>query len=153
MRVLRLVGLVGLLAATCSCTNVSAPTEQSSPPPGSSGPTSLSGTWDVTLTVTGGNQRPVGSQLRGTMTLTAASDSNALDGTLDLGSAIAGTIHGSQAGNGFVMTTDETAPCHSGSFDTPDGHVDDAFTGLTGTFDGRDCNGKLVASLVGVRRS
>jgi hypothetical protein len=153
MNVVRLAGLLAVLALPCACTSVSAPTEGTSPPPpGSPGPVGVSGTWNVTLTVTGGNSLPAGSQLGGTLTLDAAPDTNALNGSLTLSSGIAGTIQGSQAGNGFVMTTHETAPCHSGAFDTPDGHANDAFTQLAGTFDGRDCNGKLVASFVAVRR-
>ncbi|HEX4823289.1 MAG TPA: hypothetical protein VFV19_03160 [Candidatus Polarisedimenticolaceae bacterium] len=148
--------LSALLALLAACTNVSAPTDSSSsspPPSGPGGPTSLSGTWDATLTVTGGNALPKGTKLTGTIVLVADTDTNALSGTLTLSNGIAGTIQGAQAGNGFVMTTTETLPCHSGSFDTPDGRVNDAFTQLTGTFDGRDCNGKLVAALAAVRRS
>jgi hypothetical protein len=149
----RYLGTAALLAALSACTTASPPGDASSAPPtGSPGFRSVGGTWSVTLTVTGGSQVPVGTKLHGTMTLDAPADSNALDGALTLASGITGSIQGSQAGNGFVMTTAETAPCHSGSFDTPDGRANAAYTQLNATFKGRDCNGKLEATLAAVRQ-
>jgi hypothetical protein len=113
--------------------------------------TNVAGTWDVTFVVTGGHELPINSTFAGSMVLNVDSATDGIAGTLTLASGWTGLINGHEIGNQFSLTTHETAPCGSGTFDTPDGHAGTEFMTLTGTFDGRDCNGTLQTSFTAVR--
>ena len=148
-RTMRIVGIAAAIALLSACATSLSPTGSPSPSP--SNP-SVEGSWAINLTVSGGSLLPKGSQLAGSMTLNVDSGTGAIGGTLTLANGITGAITGTESGQDFTLSTNETAPCHSGTFDTTDGLADVGYLQLTGTFDGRDCNGKLSASLIAMRQ-
>lgn len=145
----RALGITAAILFLSACATSLSPTDSPSPTPSNS---SVEGAWAINLTVSGGSLLPKGSQLAGSMTLNVDSGTGAIGGTLTLTNGITGAITGAESGHEFTLSTSETAPCHSGTFDTTDGQADVGYLQLTGTFDGRDCNGKLSASFIAMRQ-
>ena len=106
----------------------------------------LTGTWNVTLTVTGGVQAPVGTLL--TATFTIAQTGSSFTGTFSTGGGFSGSLSGTISVQTFSLTITQGAPC-PGTF-TGAGTAANSLGGsigvtqMTGSYSGSDCKGTLA---------
>ena len=107
----------------------------------------LTGTWNATLTVTGGVQAPVGTQL--TATFTIAQTGSTITGTFSTGGGFSGSLSGTVSGETFSLTITQGAPC-PGTF-TGAGTATSAVTQMAGSYAGSDCNGTLAVDFVATK--
>ena len=108
----------------------------------------VTGTWDVTSTVTGGTEAPPGTQFTAVFTL--AQSGTSVTGTFSTSGGLSGQIAGSISGQAFALTISQGAPC-PGSF-SGSATVSGSGTQLAGSYSGSDCNGTLQVSAVATRR-
>jgi hypothetical protein len=118
-----------------------------------SGPTSpeggydLSGAWLATITITGGEQMPPGTQYNASMSLNQSG--NDVTGNFTLGGSLTGQISGTLNGSEFTFTLTQNAPC-PGTFNGS-GTVGYPGERITATYTGSDCNGSVEADLVATK--
>ena len=106
----------------------------------------LTGTWNATLTVTGGVQAPVGTQL--TATFTIAQTGSTITGTFSTGGGFSGSLSGTVSGQTFSLTITQGAPCpgtFTGAGTAPSSNTQNQ---MTGSYSGSDCNGTLAVDFV-----
>jgi len=106
----------------------------------------VTGTWDVSITSTGGNQVSPGSHW--TAVITSVQSGSSVSGTWVTFVGGSGQVSGSVSGDDFDMTLAETSPC-VGTY-----HGIGIVNGnqLSGTYSGADCLGTLQASFTATKR-
>lgn len=107
----------------------------------------LTGTWNATLTVTGGVQAPVGTQFTATFTIVQAGST--FTGTFSTGGGFSGSLNGTVSSQTFSLTITQGAPC-PGTF-TGAGTANSTVTQMTGSYSGSDCNGTLAVDFVATK--
>lgn len=107
----------------------------------------LAGTWDVTLTTTGGTQGPIGTQTPAMAEIVQRA--RVLSGTLTMPGGLSASLDGLVTGQEFDLTVTQSAPC-PGSF-TGTGAANLALTRITGSYSGSDCNGALTVDFVATK--
>ena len=106
------------------------------------------GTWDATMTVTGGTQASPGTEF--TVTFDLNQTGTEVYGTFSTQGGADGIVTGSVSG--MTVTGSATqAPACAGSYDFV-GTVDASGTSMTGTFDGSDCSGTLQATFTATKQ-
>ncbi len=108
----------------------------------------VTGTWDATMTVTGGTQAPPGFQFTATFTL--AQSGTSVSGTFATEGGLSGQVSASLSGQTINFTITQGLPC-TGSF-TGAAAVSTSGTQINGSYSGSDCNGSLSASFVANKR-
>ena len=106
----------------------------------------VTGTWDVSITATGGNQVSLGSHW--TAIITAVQSGSSVSGTWVTSISGGGQVSGSVSGDNFDMTLAETSPC-VGTYQGI-GMVNG--NQMSGTYTGSDCFGTLQASFTATKR-
>jgi hypothetical protein len=109
----------------------------------------VTGTWDVTIAVTGGTQAPPGSQFTAVFTL--AQSGSTVTGTFSTAGGLSGQISGSVSGQAFAFAILQGTPC-LGSF-SGTATVSGSGTQISGSYFGSDCNGTLQVSAVATNRN
>jgi len=107
----------------------------------------VTGTWDVSITSTGGNQVPVGSHW--TAIITTVQTGSSASGTF-VTSGGGGQVSGSVSGDDLDMTIAQTSPC-AGTYHGI-GMVNAASNLMSGTYSGADCYGTLETSFTATKR-
>lgn len=106
----------------------------------------FSGTWDVVMTVTGGNQLPAGTEVDAT--LTVSQTGNTCTGTFNTEQGLGGQITGTVSGNTVSLTLNQGPPCPG----TYTGSATLSGNTVTGSYSGTDCFGTIAADFTGTRR-
>jgi len=110
--------------------------------------TDVTGIWDVTFTVTGGDLGvPIGSQYSGTLTLVQSGMD--VSGAFPTPGGSTASLEGLVVGQALTFTITEDPPC-SGTA-TGDGTIDADFNRIDGSTSGTDCNGTVMADFVALR--
>ena len=104
----------------------------------------IAGSWNATMTSTGGSELPVGTQYGVAFTLTQ--NGGSVSGTWASGGGAGGTISGTISDNNFTFTGASPSPC-VGSF-SGTGTVNGTSTSISGAYSGSDCNGTFAVSFV-----
>jgi len=106
----------------------------------------VTGTWDTSMTVTGGTQGPVG--FHWTAVFTVIQSGASVSGTGITSSNTGGQVSGSVSGDDLDFTLTQTSPC-AGTY-----HGIGMVNGnqMSGTYAGGDCGGTLQASFTAVKR-
>ena len=108
----------------------------------------VTGTWDVSMTVTGGTQAPVG--FHWTAVFTVVQSGSSVSGTGVTSSDTGGQVSGSVSGDDLDFTLAQTSPCvgtyHGFAM------VNAASNQMSGTYSGSDCFGTLQASFTATKR-
>jgi hypothetical protein len=121
--------------------------DSSGPAPGP--PTvNVTGTWDASMTITGGTQGPVG--FHWTAVFTVVQSGSSVSGTGVTSSGSGGQVSGSVSGDDLDITLTQTTPC-TGTYHGI-GMVNAASNQMSGTYSGADCNGTLQASFTAIKR-
>ncbi len=109
--------------------------------------TDVTGTWDVTFTVTGGNVVPVGQRYNGTLMLVQTGMD--VTGTFPTPGGSSADLEGMVVGQALTFTITEDPPCSGTAMG--DGTIDASFNRIDGTTSGTDCNGTVEADFVAKR--
>ena len=108
----------------------------------------VTGTWDASITATGGTQFPVGSH--GTAVFTMVQSGSTASGTWVLSGGGGGQVSGSVSADDLDLTIAQTNPC-VGTFHAI-GMVNSASNLMSGTYAGADCGGTVQASFTSTKR-
>jgi hypothetical protein len=108
----------------------------------------ITGTWDASMTVTGGTQAPVG--FHWTAVFTVIQSGSSVIGTGITSSGSGGQVSGSVSGDDLVITLTQTSPCNG--IYHGNGMVNAASNQMSGTYSGSDCNGTLQTSFTAIKR-
>ena len=118
----------------------------------------LTGTWNVTLTVTGGVQAPVGTQF--TQTFSIVQTGSSFTGTFSTVGGFSGSLSGTVSGQTFLgqtfslTVTLTQGPSCPGTFTgagTASLALLSSFSTMTGSYSGSDCNGTLAVDFVATK--
>jgi hypothetical protein len=106
----------------------------------------ITGTWDASMTATGGTQLPVGS--RWTVVLTAIQSGSAVSGTFSTAGGLVGQASGTVSGDDISFTVTQGPVCAGtfNGFGLVNGNQ------MSGTYSGADCHGTLQASFTATKR-
>ena len=109
----------------------------------------VTGTWDASITATGGTAVPVGFQYSGVMTMIQSGST--ASGTFSISLGGVGQISGTVSGDDFSFTAINQAPNCSGTFNGI-GMVNATGDQMSGTYAGGDCGGTYQASFTATKR-
>jgi len=111
--------------------------------------TDVTGTWNVTFTVTdGGGVVPTGQQYSGTLMLVQTGMD--VTGSFPTPGGSTADLQGMVVGQTLTFTITELDPCPGTA--TGMGTIDAAFNRIDGSSSGTDCNGTVAADFVATRR-
>jgi hypothetical protein len=103
----------------------------------------ISGTWYITITVTGGDQMPIGTKFTAQLMVTADENGNVTGSTLAEGGLTA-DVSGTVSDSLFSFKLEQNPPCIGTFYGS--GTITDNCTNANGSYTGTDCNGKMKAS-------
>ena len=118
---------------------------------GGTGPSqdaNLAGTWNATITVTGGTQLAPGTQFTAVFALTQTGTS--VSGTFLTEGGLSGALSGTVSDQSFSFAVSQGAPC-LGTFNGS-GSVTPSGTRLDGSYSGADCDGTLESDFVATKQ-
>ena len=104
----------------------------------------VTGTWNATVTVTGGTQAPPSPQFTATFTIVQSGSS--VSGTFATQGGLSGQVSGSVSGQAFSFTVNQGPPC-PGTFNGS-ATVNASGNQFSGSYSGSDCNGTLQVTVV-----
>src|SRR5215831_12263608 len=130
--------LAGACLALASCSS-SNPLEMLAP--------SVTGTWDTTVTVTGGTAAPAGTIFDVVLDLVQTGSNVTGTYTTSTGD---GTVTGTVSGRTLTFTLTQVHPC-AGSF-SGSATIGPLNAEMTGSFSGSDCAGTMDASFLATKR-
>ena len=108
----------------------------------------VTGTWDASMTATGGTQMPVGT--RWATVMTAIQSGSGVSGTFSTAGGLVGQASGTVSGDDISFTVTQGPIC-AGTFNGF-AMVNAASNQMSGTYSGADCNGTLQTSFTATKR-
>jgi uncharacterized protein (TIGR02145 family) len=107
----------------------------------------MSGTWNIIITVTGGNRYSAGTKFTAVITLSQTKDGKAT-GSITTEGGLTSELNGTLSDVDFKFTIKQNLPC-SGTFNGS-GTITENYTKLSGDYSGDDCQGTLKASFASI---
>lgn len=140
---IRLIAIILTVAIIISCSKDNG---NNSNPIAPQATADISGKWIATITVTGGEQMPVGTEYSVIFTYTQ-SGSN-VTGNFVTEGGLTGQITGTVNGNNFTFTLTQNNPC-PGTFNGS-GTINESEDQISGSYTGSDTNGTMEAQFTAV---